>query len=138
MRDSKEKGGLQLSTEEKLLMIFGTGLALASLKADDRWVVIPMLLVASVSFIVLCVLHQGKPLTRTFTALSLVCVITFIGWRDLRKGSTAATQGTMQKKVIRQTATDSRCSNVVAGRDANINCDSSEKKHDPDDHAPKP
>ncbi len=46
-----------------------------------------MLLVAGLAFIALCVLHRGKPFVRILSAVIAVLILSFIGWRDLRRVS---------------------------------------------------
>ena len=122
-----------LTRKEWVTLIFGTALALGSFKSDDPWVVIPMLAIAGVAFVVLCMWHHGRIAWRVPVAGALLFILAFIGWRDLRhteqfspspQPSPAPTSPT-----INQTATDSDCSNLVAGSNAQIKCKSEKERH---------
>jgi hypothetical protein len=124
--------GLRFTVKEVLLTVSGTALALGSLKAEDPWVVIPMLSVAAVAFICLCVLHDGPRLYRIGVAFVIVLVLLFIGWRDLRHTAIQDRPVALSPlpPSINQTATDSPCANQVAQSGSQINCDTPKEKHD--------
>ena len=44
-----------------------------------------MLVVSAIAFVVLCFLHEGTPLPRIAVMLAIVGLLSFVGWRDLRK-----------------------------------------------------
>jgi uncharacterized membrane protein len=128
----------RLTRKEWVTLIFGTALALGSFKSDDPWVVIPMLVISGCAFVLLCVWHQGSIPLRALAATALVIVLIFIGWRDLRHGevgviviggSSVPAPAAPATPAISQTATDSDCSNLVAGSDAQIKCEAEEKRH---------
>jgi hypothetical protein len=128
MADEEPSGGLRFTVKEVLLTVLGTALALGSLKAEDPWVVIPMLLVAAAAFVILCVLHAGPPIYRFSVASAIVLILVFIGWRDLRHVATVVPPTPIQK--IKQTAIDSPCANQVAQSGSQIDCNTPAGKND--------
>jgi hypothetical protein len=92
-----------------------------------------MLVISGGTFILLCIWHEGKVAWRVFAACVLISVLSFIGWRDLHHPSVAASgsipPGPPPAITINQTATDSQCSNFIAGSDAQIECLAEEKAH---------
>jgi hypothetical protein len=80
-----EGNKFKFSLKEFLVFVIGTALALGSLKSGDPWVVTPMLFLAGLAFIALCVRHEGKPIVRVLVGLVMVALLVFIGWRDLGK-----------------------------------------------------
>jgi hypothetical protein len=137
-----EPGGFRFTGKEVLLLIIGTVLALGSLKADDPWVIVPMLSVAGGAFALLCYLHVGKPLYRILIAALVLGVLLFIGWRDLRNSPVTPIPDSslIPNGPINQNAKDSPCANVVAGKSVDQKCASAtgEKDHEkpkkPGDH----
>jgi hypothetical protein len=118
--------------KEFLVLILGTALALCSLKSDDLWVVVPMLVISGGAFIALCYWHHGKPIVRTITAVALIGALAFIGWRDLRprpksEESVSAPTQSPPSIIINQTAIDSTCSNI-ASETARLECQKKEKE----------
>jgi hypothetical protein len=79
------KTGFRFGRKEILVLIAGTALALGSFRSDDPLVVIPMLVLAAIAFILLCFWHEGSRSGRGIAAILLMILLTFIGWRDLRK-----------------------------------------------------
>jgi hypothetical protein len=120
--------GFHLSLKEVLVIVASTALALGSFGSNDPYVVIPMLIISGVAFVALCVGHQGSPRWRTTSAIFILIVLAFIGWRDLRKLTGAASHAA-QPVSIDQKAVESECSNIVGGGDIKINCPSTEKDH---------
>jgi membrane protein implicated in regulation of membrane protease activity len=124
---------IRLSRKEMLSLIIAISLALGSFKLDDPYVVISMLIVAGAASVLFCVWYHGKVLWRVFTAVVLLLVLAFIGWRDLRRPeSISAHSGTTRNNratTIEQTATDSDYSNLVAGSDAKIKCTAEGERH---------
>jgi hypothetical protein len=115
----------RLSLKERLVIVASTALALGSFSSGDSYVVIPMLTVAGIAFVALCVQHHGSMFWRTASAVLFLSVLVFIGWRVLRKPSESAAQPVN----IDQKAVGSDCSNIVSGGDAKINCPSTEQDH---------
>ena len=133
----ESKGGgarFRFSLKEVLVVIASTALALGSFRSGDPWVVIPMLLISGGAFIALCIWHEGKPVSRICTVILILIALGFIGWRDLRQGAQSAsppqspTAPAQPSPMINQQATDSECSNLVAGSGAQIKCEAAEKE----------
>ena len=82
------------------MIVAGTALALGSFKSDDPWVVIPMLAISGFAFVCLCIWHEGSRLARAGVALLLVVLLTFIGWRDLRKPVSLAVATTLPPQAL--------------------------------------
>lgn len=80
----KKRLGIRLSFKEGLLLTIGTALALGSFKTGDPWVVVPMLSIAAIAFVIICVIHPGRRLYRSVFGAAVLLVLSFIGWRDLR------------------------------------------------------
>jgi hypothetical protein len=106
-----------------------TALALGSFKSDDPCVAIPMLALSGVAFIALCIWHRGSSVSRALVACVLVGLLAFIGWRDLRK-SPSSNKDAGAPPTINQSATDSDCSNLIAGTDAEIKCEAEKERHE--------
>jgi hypothetical protein len=88
-KQEKERGVFRFSRNEVVMLVIGTALALGSLKADDPWVVAPMLFVALGAFIYVCYVHAGAWFFRLLAAAVISTVIGFIGFRVLRKADSA-------------------------------------------------
>jgi hypothetical protein len=118
----------RFSLKEVLVIIAGTALALGSFSLDDPWVVIPMLLISGGAFLALCIWHHGTPFWRICVAIAVVVALTFIGWRDLHHSKLEiGAPYVPTTPTISQTATDSECSNLVAGSNAQIECETAER-----------
>lgn len=135
MKQASDGGGLRFSIKDVLLTVVGTALALGSLKAEDPWVVIPMLLLAGATFIVICALHAGRPTHRLGTAIAILLILAFIGWRDLRKPEQIVQSPRIPlapgpPPTINQSAQDSPCANQVAQAASEIDCSAEKEKHD--------
>ncbi len=118
----------KLSGEEALLFLVATAPTLGSLKSDDPYLVIPMLAISGISFVLLCARHQGSALLRILSAIAMLSVLLFVGWRDLRKPVTALPQA--PKMNVHQKADDTNCSNIAAGGNVTVDCTTEDKKHD--------
>jgi hypothetical protein len=86
----QQKKRFPVTAKEFLLFVVGTALALGSYKTDDAIVVCVMLGIASLAFIILCVIHPGKVAYRSIAAVAFLAALIFIGWRDLRHPSQTA------------------------------------------------
>jgi hypothetical protein len=117
--------GFRLSFKEILVIVPSTALALGSFGSADPYIVIPMLTISVIAFVALCVWHKGSPIWRVGSAISIVLVLSFIGWRVLRKVS----ESVAHPITIDQKSVDSDCSNIVGGGDIKINCPSTEQEH---------
>jgi hypothetical protein len=100
MEESPNRGRFQFNLKEVLVIVAGTALALGSFKSDDPWVVIPMLAISGFAFVCLCIWHEGSRLARAGVALLLVVLLTFIGWRDLRKPVSLAVATTLPPQAL--------------------------------------
>lgn len=122
--ESLSDSRFRLSKKEGITLAIGSAIALWSLKVDDPWVVVPMLTVSALAFVLLCVWHEGGVIWRAMIACVLVGVLCFIGWRELRHPAvvTAPAPLSPSAPVITQTDKGGKCTNVVAGRDANVDC----------------
>jgi hypothetical protein len=74
---------LRLSKKEMLLGGIGTAVSLASLRANDPYILIPLLAFSSLCFSLLCWLHEGSKLARTLTAFFISMVLALVGLRIL-------------------------------------------------------
>jgi len=87
----------QFSLKEWLTIAFATFLALASLKADDPLVVVPMLALSDAVLVLMCMFHKGSRKNRTLIALVFTGILVFIGWRDLRGKGAAIKQAVVEQ-----------------------------------------
>lgn len=118
----KTLSSFSFSGKEKITLILASALALASLRADDSFVIWPMLTVASVCVLVVFYQHKGRRFLRVAGAALCLCVFGLVGWRALRPASETGAPGANRSQQIEQKAKDSQCSDVIAGRDATLNC----------------
>jgi hypothetical protein len=72
---------MRLEKKDFLLLIPATLLAVAGLGPDDPWVVGPCLFLSWVTFIVICVIHEGSPRTRTIVGVVITIVLFGVGYR---------------------------------------------------------
>jgi hypothetical protein len=132
--DREDDRGFKVTLKEGLLILAGTALALGSFRSDDPWIVVPMLAISAVAFVWLCLGHRGPWKWRISAAALVLCVLVFIGWRDLRHRQDGVqappTARTTASPTINQTATSSNCANLVAGSDAQIKCEVEKEKSD--------
>jgi hypothetical protein len=126
-------GKFELTLKDLLLIIVNTAIALGSTRSNDPWLVVPMLGIAAIISVVFCIRHKGNIWVRFLSATTLVLVLGFVGWRDLRQAvppppviNSAAPRPLPAS--VNQNANNSDCSNIVAGGDVN-NCTSSERAH---------
>jgi hypothetical protein len=73
-----------------------------------------------------------------YVVFTCLAVFTHLYIKGLSKQETTQSPQTTQPIVIQNPSNDNVCSNIVAGRDASVNCSTSEKKDDkaknPDKH----
>ncbi len=94
-------GKFKFSLKDLLVIVAATALALGSIKAEDPWVVIPMLALSGIAFMGLCIGHEGRWQTRSAIGAVLVILLVFIGWRDLHK---TIVEISPSEVIFRQTA----------------------------------
>lgn len=72
---------LRLGTKETILLGAATLLALAAMAISDPWVFFPCFGGSWIAFVLLCILHEGRPWLRALCAVALTLVLAVIGWR---------------------------------------------------------
>lgn len=140
MADIYDAGRFKLTPQDLLVLIFTAALALWSTSSNDVWVVGLMLCVAAITSVFFCIRHKGPGWIRFVSAIAIVLILVFVGWRDLRHTSlpapvmNSAAPSPPPPASVNQHADNSDCSNVVAGGDVNMNCTPSEKAHGKNRH----
>jgi hypothetical protein len=72
---------VQLTAKEVLLLIPAILLALAGLRADDPFILVPSLLLSWAAFMWICAIHTGSRKWRALTAFVITAGFCFIGAR---------------------------------------------------------
>jgi hypothetical protein len=72
---------MQLTAKEVLLLIPAILLAMASLRADDAFILVPCLVLSLGAFIWICVIHSGPRKWRVAAAIVITSIFSFIGVR---------------------------------------------------------
>jgi hypothetical protein len=72
---------MRFEKKDIALLIPGTLLAIAGLGLDDPWVVGPCLFFSWVTFIVICVIHEGSRRTRALVGVVITVVLFGVGYR---------------------------------------------------------
>src|SRR5215472_5652397 len=75
-----ERGCLvHLEKKDLVLLIPATLLAIAGLGPDDLWVVGPCLFLSWITFIVVCIIHEGPRITRSIIGVVITLALCGVG-----------------------------------------------------------
>jgi hypothetical protein len=84
----------KLSRGEIALLLVSSFLSLASVRGNDPWVVVPMLVIAWIAFLYVCITHQGSKRWRAGAAIGGTVVLLALGLRITLAESAAVPRST--------------------------------------------
>jgi hypothetical protein len=98
----KQRGLLSFERKEVIPFSIAAFLSLGGMRADDPFVVVPMLTLAGSAFIWGCVLHSGSRVARSAIAVAVSIWLGFIGIRSV----TGQAQREVERKAIADAVAD--------------------------------
>src|ERR1700690_4273157 len=90
-----ERPGFRFTGKEIAVLVIGTALALGSLRAEDPYVIVPMLVVSWVAFLYICGTHEGPWYWRLGVAALVTSSLAAIGGRLFWSSVVAAFQSSV-------------------------------------------